>query len=112
MTRRNAEEYVEWLNAVCNSTEPVVIAQEDTDDFTLKLNDMKNILEETMEILFTYDGLYKNINETYVEFESNCNRIDGLAKEIDAMNEGKQLIEKTRGLIIDTQNDLQVSIYG
>lgn len=87
-----------------------MIAQEDTDDFTLKLNDMKKILEETMEILFTYDGLYKDINKTYVEFENYCNRITALAKEIDAMNDGKQLIDEAKGFIINTQNDLQVSM--
>ncbi|XP_035736479.1 laminin subunit alpha-1-like [Vespa mandarinia] len=104
---KNTEDYIEWLNSVCNSTEPIMIAQEDTDDFTLKLNDMKKILEETMEILFTYDGLYKNINETYVEFENDCNRINAFAKEIDAINDKIQLIDEAKGFIIDAQNDLQ-----
>ena len=70
---------------------------------------MRNIIENTMETLFTYDGLYNSINQTFLEDKHHNNEINTLWNTINAsVTEGEKLTNETHGFIIDFQNNVQV----
>ncbi|KAF3427281.1 LOW QUALITY PROTEIN: hypothetical protein E2986_11364, partial [Frieseomelitta varia] len=101
-------EYTDWLNSLYDGTEPLTIAQDDAEEYSIKLTDMRNIIENTMETLFTYDGLYSNINQTFLEAKNHCNEINTLWNLINAsVTEGEKLTNETHGFIIDFQNNVQ-----
>ncbi|XP_043600424.1 laminin subunit alpha-1 isoform X4 [Bombus pyrosoma] len=101
-------EYTDWLNSLYDATGPLAIAQNMAEEYSTKLTDMRNIIENTMETLFTYDGLYNNINQTYQEAKNYCSEIDMLRGTINAsLTEGEKLINETRGFIVDFQNNVQ-----
>lgn len=103
-------DYTDWLNSLYDATEPLAIAQDDAEEYAVKLNDMRNIIEDTMETLYSYDTLYNNINQTTLEARSSCSEIDMLRGEVnESINEGEKLIDETRGFIIDLQINIQVS---
>ncbi|XP_076178093.1 laminin subunit alpha-1-like [Ptiloglossa arizonensis] len=101
-------EYTEWLNSLYDATEPLAIAQDDAEEYTMKLNDMRNVIEDTMETLFNYDKLYNNINQTYVQARNSCDEIYILQKEVnESITTGEKLTDETRGFIVDIQNNVQ-----
>ncbi|XP_017882648.2 laminin subunit alpha-1 [Ceratina calcarata] len=101
-------EYTDWLNSLYDATEPLAKAQEDAEKYSVKLNDIGNIIEDTMETLFTYDGLYNNINQTYLEAKNDCYEIDKLHDMINgSLAEAEKLTNATRGFIVDFQNNKQ-----
>lgn len=64
-----------------------------------------------METLFTYDGLYNDINQTFSEAKDYCNEINALRNNINSsIIEGEKLTNETRGFILDFQNNVQVGI--
>lgn len=66
-----------------------------------------------METLFTYDGLYNDINQTFSEAKNYCNEINALRNNINSsIIEGEKLTNETRGFILDFQNNVQVGIDG
>lgn len=66
-----------------------------------------------METLFTYDGLYNDINQTFSEAKDYCNEINALRNNINSsIIEGEKLTNETRGFILDFQNNVQVGIDG
>lgn len=66
-----------------------------------------------METLFTYDGLYNDINQTFSEAKDYCNEINALQNNINSsIIEGEKLTNETRGFILDFQNNVQVGIDG
>lgn len=106
---RDIAEYTEWLNSLYDATEPLANAQDDAEEYTDKLNNMRNVIEETMETLFTYDGLYNSINQTLVQARGFCNEIKIIGKEVnESIGEGRKFKEETRGFVIDMQNNFQV----
>lgn len=106
---RDVAEYTEWLNSLYDATEPLAVAQDDAEEYSVKLNDMRNVIEDTMETLFTYDGLYNSINQTLAQARGHCNKINELRSEVNAsVSEGEKLNEETRGFVIDMQNNIQV----
>ncbi|XP_076668102.1 wing blister isoform X2 [Andrena cerasifolii] len=101
-------EYTDWLNSLYDPTEPLAVAQDDAEEYSVKLNDMRNVIEDTMETLFTYDGLYNSINQTLAQARGHCNKINELRSEVNAsVSEGEKLNEETRGFVIDMQNNIQ-----
>nr|XP_012147088.1 PREDICTED: laminin subunit alpha-2 isoform X4 [Megachile rotundata]XP_012147089.1 PREDICTED: laminin subunit alpha-2 isoform X4 [Megachile rotundata] len=101
-------DYTDWLNSLYDATEPLAMAQEEAENYSMKLNDTRSIIEQTMETLFTYDGLYNNINQTLLEARNHCGEIDMLRNEVnESINEGQKLTDETRGFIIDIQNNIQ-----
>lgn len=109
---RDVGEYTEWLNSLYDATEPLAIAQDDAEEYTMKLNDMRNVIEDTMETLFNYDKLYNNINQTYVQARNSCDEIYILQKEVnESITTGEKLTDETRGFIVDIQNNVQVRIF-
>ncbi|KZC04266.1 Laminin subunit alpha-1 [Dufourea novaeangliae] len=101
-------EYTEWLNSLYDATEPLAIAQDDVEDYSLKVNDMRTVIEDTMETLFTYDGLYNGINQTLGEARNHCGEINVLKNEMnESITEGEKLRDETSGFIVDIQNNLQ-----
>lgn len=107
----DAQENIDWLNSLYDATEPLAIAQDDVEEYSIKLNDMRSIIEETMETLFTYDGLYNDINQTFLEAKNYCDEITVLHNNINAsIIEGDKLTNETRGFILDFQNNVQVRI--
>ncbi|XP_043794597.1 laminin subunit alpha-2 isoform X1 [Apis laboriosa] len=104
----DARETIDWLNSLYDATEPLAIAQDDAEEYSIKLNDVRSIIEETMETLFTYDGLYNDINQTFSEAKNHCNEINALRNNINAsIIEGEKLTNETRGFILDFQNNVQ-----
>lgn len=98
-----------WLNSLQDATEPLAAAQDDAEEYTVKVNDMRTIIEDTVETLFNYDGLYNNINRTFVETKDQCVRIGMLRDETDELiTEGNKLVDEARGLFVDTENNIQV----
>ncbi|XP_050482872.1 laminin subunit alpha-1 isoform X2 [Bombus huntii] len=101
-------EYTDWLNSLYDATGPLATAQNNAEEYSIKLTDMRNIIENTMETLFTYDGLYNNINQTYQEAKNYCSEIDMLRSTINAsLTEGEKLIDETRSFIVNFQNNVQ-----
>ncbi|CAL7932952.1 unnamed protein product [Xylocopa violacea] len=104
----NVAEYTDLLNSLYDPTEPLAIAQDEVEDYSEKLNDMRNIIEDTMETLFTYDGLYNEINRTYLEGKNYCNEINMLRGAVDApITEAVKLTNETRGFIVHFQDNMQ-----
>lgn len=104
-------EYVAWLNSLQDVTEPLAAAQDDVEDYTVKLNDVRTVVEDTMETLFSYDGLYNGINKTFVETKQQCARIGALHDETNkSIAEGEDLEDQARGFLVDAKNDIQVSM--
>ncbi|KAL6255156.1 hypothetical protein P5V15_013489 [Pogonomyrmex californicus] len=100
--------YVAWLNSLYDVTEPLMAIQDDTKDYEIKLDDMRPIIENTMETLFTYDSLYNRINGTFVEAKHQCTRIRMLRDETnETITEGKNLLDEAQGLLIDAENNIQ-----
>lgn len=98
-----------WLNSLDNVTEPLAAVQDDVEDYTVKLDDMRTVIEDTMETLFSYDGLYNSINRTFVDTKNQCARIKMLRDESnDSIAEGKKLVDEARGLLVDAENNIQV----
>jgi len=87
-------------------------AQDDAEDYAIKLKDMRRIIENTMEALFNYDNLYNNINSTLAEVKNQCTRIEMLRDETnESLADGEKLVEEARGLLIDAENNVQVWIF-
>lgn len=98
-----------WLNSLDNVTEPLTAAQDEVEDYTVKLNDIRMVIENTMETLFNYDGLYNNINRTFIDMKNQCARIKMLRDETNnSVAEGRKLVDEARGLTVDTENNIQV----
>ncbi|XP_077268130.1 wing blister isoform X1 [Temnothorax americanus] len=101
-------EYVAWLNSLHDATEPLAAAQDDAKDFEIKLDDMRTVIESTMETLFSYDSLYHRINGTFVETKNQCVRIGMLHDETNqTITEGQKLIDEAHGLLVDAGNNIQ-----
>lgn len=99
-----------WLNSLYDATEPLADAQDDAKDYEIKLDDMRTVLENTMETLFSYDGLYNHINGTFTETKNQCARIKMLHDETnETITEGKKLIDEAHGLFVFMENDIQVN---
>lgn len=110
---RDAQKTIDWSNSLYDATEPLAIAQDEAEEYSIKLNDVRSIIEETMETLFTYDGLYNDINQTFSEAKDYCNEINALRNNINSsIIEGEKLTNETRGFILDFQNNVQVGIDG
>ncbi|XP_078049382.1 wing blister isoform X1 [Augochlora pura] len=100
-------EYTDRLNSLYDATVPLAIAQAGAEEYSLKVDDMRNVTEYTMETLFTYDGLYNNINDTFGKAKAVCIGINDMRNEInESISDGENLIDETRGLIIDIKNNL------
>ncbi|XP_025159598.1 laminin subunit alpha-1 isoform X2 [Harpegnathos saltator] len=100
--------YVAWLNLLEDVTEPLAAIQDDTEDYTVKLNDITTVVEDTMETLFTYDGLYNGINKTFIDTKEQCARIGTLRGETNkTIVEGQNLVDEARGFLVDAENDIQ-----
>ncbi|XP_032674953.1 laminin subunit alpha-1 isoform X4 [Odontomachus brunneus] len=101
-------EYVAWLNSLQDVTEPLATAQDDAEDYAVKLKDIRTVVEGTMETLFTYDGLYNGINRTFVDTKEQCARIGMLHDETNkSIAEGEDLVDQARGFLIDAENNIQ-----
>ncbi|XP_014473552.1 PREDICTED: laminin subunit alpha-1 isoform X2 [Dinoponera quadriceps] len=101
-------EYVAWLNSLEDATEPLAAAQDDAEDYEVKLKDVRTIVEDTMETLFSYDGLYNSINRTLVETKQQCIRIGTLRDETNkSVAEGEDLVDQARGFLVDAENNVQ-----
>ncbi|XP_076245323.1 wing blister [Calliopsis andreniformis] len=97
----------DWLNSLYDATEPLAIAQEDAEEYSDKLNNMKAVIEGTEETLFTYDGIYNNISQMLKQSKSFRDDINMMKIEVDeCINEGEKLKEETQGFVIDLQNNL------
>jgi len=102
--------YVAWLNSLHDATEPLAIAQNDAKNYEMKLNDMRTIIENTMETLFSYDSLYNHINGTFIEAKDQCAHIGILRDETnETITEGKKLVNEARDLLVDAENNIQVN---
>lgn len=100
--------YVAWLNSLYDVTEPLAAAQDNAKDYEIKLDDMRTVIESTMETLFSYDSLYNRINGTFVEAKNQCARIEMLHDETNGtITEGKKLVDEARGLLVDAENNIQ-----
>lgn len=103
-------EYSDWLDGLVASMEPVSIAKEEAHNFSLKLKDVMKNLETTMEIMFTYDTMYNEVNETYEELSFHQNGISEKNSVIEeSLNQGKSLIDEAKTCISDGENHLQVT---
>ncbi|XP_076279706.1 wing blister isoform X1 [Lasioglossum baleicum] len=101
-------EYTDRLNSLYDATEPLAIAQDDVEEYSLKVSDMRTVIEGTMETLFTYDSLYNSINDTLGKARTHCIGINDARNEInESISDGEKLIDETRGFIIDINNNLQ-----
>lgn len=99
-----------WLNSLYDATEPLAAAQDDAKDYEIKLNDIRTIIENTMETLFSYDNLYNHINGTSAEAKNQCVRIGMLRDETnETITEGKKLINEARDLLVNAENNIQVN---
>lgn len=99
-----------WLNSLYDATEPLAVAQNDSKDYEIKLDDMRMVIENTMEMLFSYDSLYNRINGTFVEAKNQCARIEMLRDKTNGtIIEGKKLVDEARGLLVDAENNIQVN---
>lgn len=104
--------YVAWLNSLYDATEPLSAVQDDAKDYEIKLDDMRTVVENTMETLFSYDGLYNRINKTFIETKNQCARIEMLHDGTnESISDGKKLIDEALGLLIDAGNNIQVCKY-
>ncbi|KMQ97151.1 laminin subunit alpha-1 [Lasius niger] len=100
--------YVAWLNSLYDATEPLSAAQDDAKDYEIKLDDMRTVIERTMETLFSYDGLYNRVNKTFVETKNQCARIETLHDGTnESISDGKKLIDEALGLLVDAGNNVQ-----
>jgi len=101
---------VAWLNSLYDATESLAAVQDDAKDYEIKLNDMRTVIENTMETLFSYDSLYSHINGTFIEAKNQCTRIGLLRDETnETITDGKKLVDEARGLLVDAENNIQVS---
>lgn len=97
------------MNSLHDVTEPLATAQDDAEEYAVKLNDMRTVIEDTMETLFSYDGLYNSINRTFIETKDQCARIGMLRDETnESIAEGEKLVDEARGLLVDAENNVQV----
>ncbi|XP_072763928.1 laminin subunit alpha-1 isoform X2 [Anoplolepis gracilipes] len=100
--------YVAWLNSLYDATEPLSVAQDDAKDYEIKLDDMRMVIENTMETLFSYDSLYNHINKTFIETKNQCARIETLNYGTnESISDGKKLIDEALGLLVDAGNNIQ-----
>ncbi|XP_053979211.1 laminin subunit alpha-1-like isoform X1 [Hylaeus volcanicus] len=101
-------EYTDWLKSLYDATEPFAIAHDDAEEYSVKLTDMRNVIEDAMDTLFDYDSLYNNINQTFVESKNDCNEINALWKEVnESIITGKKMTDETQGFVVDIQNNVQ-----
>ncbi|XP_015607311.1 laminin subunit alpha-1 [Cephus cinctus] len=101
-------DYIFWLNSQYDATEPLMKAKKDALNTSRKLHDLRTIIESTMETLFTYDGLYNEINNTLDDTNYQYSLIRGLKNEItETTDEGEKLIDEAEGFFIDSQNNFQ-----
>lgn len=104
--------YVAWLNSLYDATEPLAAVQDDVKDYEIKLDDIRMIMENTMETLFSYDSLYNGINGTFAEAKNYCTRIGMLHDETnETITEGKNLVDEAQGLLVDAESNIQVNRY-
>ncbi|XP_039307072.1 laminin subunit alpha-1 isoform X3 [Solenopsis invicta] len=100
--------YVAWLNSLYDATEPLAAVQDDVKDYEIKLDDIRMIMENTMETLFSYDSLYNGINGTFAEAKNYCTRIGMLHDETnETITEGKNLVDEAQGLLVDAESNIQ-----
>ncbi|RLU21684.1 hypothetical protein DMN91_006060 [Ooceraea biroi] len=101
-------EYVAWLNSLYDASEPLAAIRDDVEDYIAKLNDMRTVIKDTMETLFSYDGLYNRINETHIDIKNQFTRIRALHdKTNQSIAEGEEFIDKARGMLLDAENNIQ-----
>lgn len=105
-----AEDYIVWLNAQFDATKPLEELKTNVTNYSKKMDDMRMKIEKTMENLFTYDGLYRQINGTYAVVRNQTDNIYILnADSVGTIDEGLKLNEEASGFIIDSQNNFQVN---
>ncbi|XP_023288824.1 laminin subunit alpha-2 [Orussus abietinus] len=104
----DAVEYIDWLNSRYDPRESLAKTKKIAEILSDKVKDLRTILEDTMETLFTYDGFYKEINRTLDDLKYHRNKITGLNYDIlESINEGDKLINDARKSILDSEKNFQ-----
>jgi len=104
-------QYVTWLNSLYDPTKPLAAIKDEAEDYAAKLNDIRTVIKDTMETLFSYNNLYNRINETHIDVKNQCTRIEMLHNKTNqSIAEGKEFINEARGLLIDAENNIQVRV--
>lgn len=101
--------YLSWLNHLLTTTEPLTKVKNETNLYVAKYEDLLKNLEATMETFYTYDNLYKNVNNSYAIFSQEREEIDGLLTDVtESIDDGATLVEESKTCLIDNSNNLQV----
>ena len=100
------------MNSLYDAGEDIQKLKTSATKYSEKLDDMELNIEETMETLFTYDGLYNELNRTLNEADYKSNQINDLRADIvNWIDENKSLVEKAKESLNDAQNNFQVRVF-
>ncbi|KAK0081679.1 hypothetical protein PV325_011758 [Microctonus aethiopoides] len=101
-----AKDYIAWLNSQFDATKPIEDVKKNITNYTNKIKDFEERIEETMGNLFNYDIIYNDINKTHTIAKNQIDNINILNIDtIELINEGIKLNEESSGFIIDSQNN-------
>ncbi|XP_066580920.1 laminin subunit alpha-1 [Prorops nasuta] len=101
-------EHMDRLQSLFQAIEPLTNAQEEAEDYNVKINDLRTLIEDTMEDLFTYDGFYNEINKTNAELQHKRGDIHICINQInESINDGNTKNEEAKGFVIDMENNVQ-----
>lgn len=104
-----AKDYIAWLNSQFDATKPIEDVKKNITNYTNKIKDIEERIEETMGNLFNYDIIYNDINKTHTIAKNQIDNINILNIDtIELINEGIKHNEESSGFIVDSQNNFLV----
>ncbi|XP_048508975.1 laminin subunit alpha-1 [Athalia rosae] len=104
----NATDYINWLSSIDNGENNVAEMKKYTNRYNEKVTDAKLIIENLMETLFTYDGLYGENEIGFNEAKNQYLHINAMHRETaQSIDESKTLVDEGKGFLIDSQNNFQ-----
>ncbi|XP_046413773.1 laminin subunit alpha-1-like [Neodiprion fabricii] len=104
----NATDYIDWLNSLNDGAKDLIEVKKYANEYNEKVEDFDIIIENTMENLYTYDGLYKNYEKEFNHVNNQYLRINTLKEETtESIDKGKTLVAEASGLLVDSQSNVQ-----
>lgn len=105
----NTTEKIDWINSLYDGESELMNLKKRADKFDAKVTDFNGIVENVMENLFTYDGLYERIKNGFNNAKDQYSQVNTLNSDtVDEIDDGKNLIDEARGFLVDSQNNFQV----
>ena len=105
----DSTKYIEWLNELLSSMEPLARVKQETHNYTLHVKEMIDYVENIWETMLTYDSFYSEVNTTYDVFLLQKNDVDNLNSNIlQSLDRGQTLVEEGLKCVMEAENNLQV----